>query len=143
MMRLSTAAMLIAIILLGTPAFAQEAAKPKEEVRVPKKLELPMSEEEYERKMRSANIFIYTGIALTAVGGLAAIGGSIYWAAKKNDRTGAAIITGSGAALGIAGGVLTAVGYHKRNTTEMRAYSVAPVIDPSRGLYALQLQTRF
>lgn len=103
----------------------------------------PLSDEEYERRMRSASAMITTGWVLSLTGGVAAIGGSVFLAAKSDKRVIGAIIGGSGLALGLAGGLVTMFGYHKRTDTESRAYSLAPAIDPERGTYALAYSVQF
>lgn len=103
----------------------------------------PLSQEEYDRRMRSAQAMITTGWILSLTGGMAAIGGSVYLAAKPDKRVTGAIIGGSGLALGLAGGLITMFGYHKRSDTEGRAYSLAPAIDPDRGGVALAYSLQF
>lgn len=103
----------------------------------------PLSEEEYDRRMRSANAMITTGYILSGVGGMAAVAGSVYIAAKPDKRLTGAIIGASGLALGLAGGLVTIFGYHKRSNTEGRTWSIAPAVDPSQGTYALACSVPF
>lgn len=103
----------------------------------------PKPEDDYDKRMRSADALILAGYIISAAGGLTAIAGSAYVVAKNNSRTTGAIIAGSGAALALTGGILTLVGMHKRSTAGGGYYSLAPMANPETSTYGLSFATNF
>lgn len=99
--------------LVPVPEFTD---KPQPAPHVPR----PMSEEEYEKRMKSASRLIMAGLVLSAAGGITAIGGSVVAVAKKDNRVIPAAIGAGGLGLSIIGGICTMIGYHHRNTAEQR-----------------------
>jgi len=94
------------------------------------------SEYPSEKRERSANALIITGYTISTVGGLAAIAGSIIVTAKPEKRVLGAAIGGAGLALGLAGGLITIIGYHKRGGGGYD-YSIAPAISPDGAALSL------
>ena len=114
--------------------------KGRQPVRVPRQ----MTEEEYDKAIRSAHTIAITGFVLSIAGGLAAIGGSAYAIARKDDKTVGAIIGASGLALGLTGGLLQVWAANKRQEAEQGwSYGVAPAFDPSRRFAGLSLSASF
>ena len=115
-----------------------------EKGRQPVKVPHPMTEEEYNQKMKSAHSLMVAGMVMAIGGGLAAIAGSAYAIAKRDDKTVGAIIGASGLALGLAGGLLQVWGANKRQEAEQGwTYGLAPVVDPERRAAGLALSATF
>lgn len=102
----------------------------------------PPYEDEHEKRMRSANAMITAGYILDFVGGLTAVGGSVMFTANSSKRTTALIISSSGLAVGLTGGLLTILGYHKRSSAENK-FQVTPLADPESKTMGLAYAMRF
>lgn len=114
--------------------------KGRQPVRVPH----PMTEEEYNQKMKSAHSLMVAGMVMAIGGGVAAIAGSAYAIAKRDDRLVGGIIGASGLALGLAGGLLQIWGANKRQEAEQGwTYGLAPVVDPAHRSAGLAFNARF
>ncbi|MFH0799820.1 MAG: hypothetical protein V2A66_06525 [Pseudomonadota bacterium] len=144
----------LAAILLPQPSFAMKRESPARSEAVtsqagpeagkdegPPAGRQPIPAGEIDRRMKSADRLIMAGYILSTSGALAAVGGSIVAIAKKHDRVIGASVGAGGLALGVTGGLLTVLGYHKRGKTEGMYYSLAPEAAP--GLYGLRFAMNF
>jgi hypothetical protein len=79
---------------------------------------------------------VIAGYVFIALGSMAAIAGSTIIAATDNNLTGA-IVSGSGAALGLTGSMLLVFGSHGSE------YGVSPSVDPANKSYGLAFSGNF
>jgi len=131
----------------GAPEETPKHEEPAQEMKgapPPKHVPRQMTEQEYEKKMKSAQHLATAGFVMAIAGGAAAIAGSAYAIAKRDDRLVGGIIGVSGLVLGLTGGLFQIWGYNKRQDAQQGwTYSMAPAIDPSRRAAALSLAVNF
>ena len=114
----------------------------------------PITQEEYDKKMKSAKNLSTAGLVTAGVGGALVVGGIIYVAAKSSSNNNnsfsglsawpGAVMFGVGLPIALTGGGLLIAGSTKKhNLKERQIISLSPSIDPANSRYGLALSTNF
>ena len=141
----------ICSFFIGTVVFAAEQSVDiaLDNVAVPS-MSGNMSQEEFQRKTKSAKTTMIVGGSVMGAGLAAMVGGIVYMSTANTNNldwlskvpgAGIALVTGS--VLLVGGGVTMIVGAANKSSAKKKYYSTIPVIDPYNNMYGMNFSVGF
>ena len=147
--KLLSVLIIVTVIFHTVPLFAADPDHVERHKDSVERERVQITQDEYDRKIKSANTVMLTGAIVGGVGlaavatGLAiALTGQRNWNGFGRGMKGA-VVASIGGAVMIGGGITAAVGGVKKSHVKKKYYTLYPMIDPKQDLYGVNFSVSF